>query len=108
MDEVFQGTVKLFKGIGQWAVRCLGAPVEQLGQPGAQQAVVQLHEEHGYAAPLGADLIPVAVGQAFDQSMLAQAAQIIGRLVRAVVRGGVAHEFRHLRVQPAVAKVRGG
>lgn len=39
--------------------------------------------------------------------MLTQPPQIIGRLVRAVVRGGDAHEFRHLLTQPAVAKVGG-
>jgi hypothetical protein len=78
----------------------------ELGEPGAQDPVVDAGEEHGMPKSGAGDLIAVGVRDALDKAALAEPAQIIDRLAgrdrsRAVGRAGevVAEQAAQVLIQ---------
>jgi hypothetical protein len=79
----------------------------QGGQACAQEPVVQAGEEQGVREPGVGDLVAEGARDAFDEPVLAKAAQVVGHLPRGDGLGGHAEELRHDGAQVAVGEAAG-
>ena len=66
-----------------------GAGVGELGEPGAEQVVVRVGEEQRVLESGVGDLVAAAAGDALDEPVFAEAAQVLGHLADGDVLGVV-------------------
>lgn len=77
------------------------------GQAGAQELVVEPGQEQGAGDSGVGDLVAEGAGNALDEAVHAQAAQVVGHLPRGDGLGGRAEELGHDRPQVAVGEAAG-
>ena len=90
------GVVQL--GFSWWA------RVADLGESGAEQVVVGVGEQQRVLQPGAGDGVAAAAGDAFDEAVGAQAAQVVGHLPGGDVFGGRAEQGRDEGAQLTVGE----
>ena len=81
-DEVLEGGVERCCGLGERAVGRGTAAMEELREAGAQDASIELGEAQCDAFAEVGDFIALGAGDAGDEAMQSQAAQIVGHAGR--------------------------
>ena len=80
------------------------AGVADLGETGAQKVVVDVGEQQRVLQPGVGDVVALAAGDAFDESVDAQAPQVVGHLAGGDVFGGGAEQGRNQGAQLTVGE----
>ncbi len=81
---------------------CLGGGDD--GHSGSHGAIVELCAEHGGSQPDRGDAIAVRAGNAFDEAVQAQSAQVIGDLARGELVWFFAEELGEMRAKILVGE----